>query len=82
MFKRSGFSIAMGNASDQVKAEASAVTDSYDSPPELIEHVLPLWDIVMVMTANPDFGGQALLPEMLLKVRQCETCAPSVGSHQ
>jgi Cof subfamily protein (haloacid dehalogenase superfamily) len=30
MFKRSGFSIAMGNASDQVKAEASATTDSYN----------------------------------------------------
>lgn len=28
MFKRSGFSIAMGNASDQVKSQASAVTDS------------------------------------------------------
>ena len=30
MFKRSGFSIAMGNASDQVKAHASATTDSYN----------------------------------------------------
>ena len=30
MFRRSGFSIAMGNASDQVKAQASAVTDSYN----------------------------------------------------
>lgn len=30
MFKRSGFSIAMGNASDQVKAQAGAVTDSYN----------------------------------------------------
>jgi len=30
MFKRSGFSIAMGNASDQVKAAASATTDSYN----------------------------------------------------
>ena len=30
MFKRSGFSIAMGNASDQVKSQASAVTDSYN----------------------------------------------------
>ncbi len=30
MFKRSGLSIAMGNASDQVKAQASAVTDSYN----------------------------------------------------
>ncbi len=30
MFKRSGFSIAMGNASDQVKAQAAATTDSYN----------------------------------------------------
>jgi Cof subfamily protein (haloacid dehalogenase superfamily) len=29
MFKRSGFSIAMDNASDEVKMQASAVTDSY-----------------------------------------------------
>ena len=31
MFKRSGFSIAMGNASPEVKAQASAVTDSYNN---------------------------------------------------
>jgi len=31
MFKRSGFSIAMGNASEEVKYQASAVTDSYDN---------------------------------------------------
>jgi Cof subfamily protein (haloacid dehalogenase superfamily) len=30
MFKRSGFSIAMGNASDQVKEQATVITDSYD----------------------------------------------------
>src|SRR6516225_3513697 len=30
MFKRSGFSIAMGNASDEVKAKADATTDSYN----------------------------------------------------
>ena len=30
MFKRSGFSIAMGNAEDEVKRQASAVTDSCD----------------------------------------------------
>jgi Cof subfamily protein (haloacid dehalogenase superfamily) len=29
MFTKSGFSIAMGNASDEVKAKASAITDSY-----------------------------------------------------
>ncbi|MGH6930763.1 MAG: HAD hydrolase family protein, partial [Dongiaceae bacterium] len=30
MFKRSGFSIAMDNASDQVKGQASVTTDSYN----------------------------------------------------
>lgn len=30
MFNRSGFSIAMGNASDEVKSRAAAVTDSYN----------------------------------------------------
>jgi len=30
MFKRSGFGIAMGNASDEVKGQAAAVTDSYN----------------------------------------------------
>jgi Cof subfamily protein (haloacid dehalogenase superfamily) len=30
LFKRSGLSIAMGNASDEVKGEADAVTDSYN----------------------------------------------------
>jgi Cof subfamily protein (haloacid dehalogenase superfamily) len=30
MFRRSGFSIAMGNASDQVKAQASTTTASYN----------------------------------------------------
>jgi len=29
MFQRSGFSIAMGNASDDVKRRASTVTESY-----------------------------------------------------
>jgi hydroxymethylpyrimidine pyrophosphatase-like HAD family hydrolase len=30
MFKRSGLSIAMGNASDQVRAQADVTTDSYN----------------------------------------------------
>jgi hydroxymethylpyrimidine pyrophosphatase-like HAD family hydrolase len=30
MFKHSGFSIAMGNASDVVKSQANVTTDSYN----------------------------------------------------
>ena len=31
IFRKSGFSIAMGNSSDEVKAQASAVTDSNEN---------------------------------------------------
>ena len=40
------------------------------SPPELIDYVLHLCDIILVMTVNPGFGGQAFLPEMLPKIRR------------
>lgn len=42
MFKRSGFSIAMGNASDEVKAQAAALTDSNNDEgfAKAIEHFI------------------------------------------
>jgi ribulose-phosphate 3-epimerase len=40
------------------------------TPPELIEYVLQLCDVVLVMTVNPGFGGQAFLLEMLPKIRR------------
>jgi ribulose-phosphate 3-epimerase len=40
------------------------------TPLEMVEWVLPLCQVVMVMTVNPGFGGQAFLPEMLPKIRQ------------
>jgi ribulose-phosphate 3-epimerase len=38
------------------------------TPISWIEHVLPLVDIILVMTVNPGFGGQAFLPDMLPKI--------------
>jgi len=38
------------------------------TPPELIQYVLHLCDIVLVMTVNPGFGGQPFLREMLPKI--------------
>ena len=40
------------------------------SPPELIEYVLHLCDIILVMTVDPGFGGQAFLPVMMPKIRR------------
>lgn len=39
------------------------------TPVALVEPVLPLVDLVLVMTVNPGFSGQRFLPEVLPKVR-------------
>jgi ribulose-phosphate 3-epimerase len=38
------------------------------TPPQAIEYVLHLCHVVLVMTVNPGFGGQAFLPETLPKI--------------
>src|SRR6201988_4446876 len=49
------------------------------SPPELIEYVLHLCDIILVMTVNPGFGGQSLLPEVLPKIRRVRAMCAKRG---
>ena len=39
------------------------------TPPSAIEYVLDKCDLVLAMTVNPGFGGQAFLPAMLPKLR-------------
>jgi ribulose-phosphate 3-epimerase len=39
------------------------------SPVAFVEEVLHLCDIVLIMSVNPGFGGQAFLPEVLPKIR-------------
>ena len=39
------------------------------TPVAAVEHVLDLVDLVLVMTVNPGFGGQAYLPTMEPKIR-------------
>ncbi len=51
------------------------------SPPEFVEYVLHLCDIILVMTVNPGFGGQAFLPEMLPKIRRLRAICVERGLH-
>jgi ribulose-phosphate 3-epimerase len=49
------------------------------SPVELIEYVLPQCDVILVMTVNPGFGGQAFIPEMLPKIRRLRDLCQELG---
>ena len=40
------------------------------TPASAIEHVLDRIDLVLVMTVNPGFGGQAFIPAMVEKIRR------------
>lgn len=43
------------------------------TPPEVLEYVLDDIDLVLVMSVNPGFGGQAFLPSALTKIRRLRT---------
>lgn len=46
----------------------AAVALNPSTPPEVVEHVLDLCDMVLVMTVNPGFGGQRYIETMEPKV--------------
>jgi ribulose-phosphate 3-epimerase len=58
----------------------AGVTLNPATPALLLKEVLPLVDLVLVMTVNPGFGGQAFLPEMLPKIREIRQMLNAIGS--
>ncbi|MBO8136589.1 MAG: ribulose-phosphate 3-epimerase [Desulfotomaculum sp.] len=40
------------------------------TPVSAVQHVLPLLDLVLIMTVNPGFGGQKFIPQVLPKIRE------------
>ena len=51
------------------------------TPPELVEYVLHLCDVILVMTVNPGFGGQTFIPEMLPKIMRLRAICAERGLH-
>jgi ribulose-phosphate 3-epimerase len=49
------------------------------TPVTVLEHVLPLVDLVLVMTVNPGFGGQSFIPAMLGKIKQIRRLIDNSG---
>jgi ribulose-phosphate 3-epimerase len=73
-----GSTIHLHRTLGQIRAlgKKAGVAINPASPPDLLEYVLHLCDIILVMTVNPGFGGQAFLPEMLSKIgRIRDMCA-------
>jgi ribulose-phosphate 3-epimerase len=51
------------------------------TPPAAIEYVLGLCDVILVMTVDPGFGGQAFLPEMTPKIAAVRAMCEARGLH-
>jgi ribulose-phosphate 3-epimerase len=49
------------------------------TPPETLREMLPAIDLVLCMTVNPGFGGQAFIPEVLDKVRRVRRMQAEIG---
>src|SRR5262249_3367643 len=51
------------------------------TPPDTVEYVLGEVDLVLVMSVNPGFGGQAFIPEVVPKIRALRRMLDERGLH-
>lgn len=51
------------------------------TPLSALEEVLPLADLILVMTVDPGFGGQDYIPSSTLKVQRLRRMLNAIGSH-
>jgi len=49
------------------------------TPLSVLDYVLPYTDMVLIMTVNPGYGGQAYIPEMTGKIRALRRKALELG---
>jgi len=51
------------------------------TPASVLEEILPELDLVLVMSVNPGFGGQAYIPSAAAKVAAIAAMIAACGSH-
>ena len=59
----------------------AGVTINPGTPVDAIKHVLKMADLVLVMTVNPGFGGQAFIPEAVEKVKELKALKEEFDYH-
>jgi ribulose-phosphate 3-epimerase len=67
----------LGNINDLGASAAVALNPS--TPSSAVAHVLDLIDMVLVMTVNPGFGGQAYIPTMEAKITEIQHMLVGAG---
>lgn len=70
-------------ALQMIKSEGvkAGVVINPGTPVSALHSILPMVDLVLVMTVNPGFGGQAFISEMLDKVRELVALRQENGYH-
>ncbi|MDW3213710.1 MAG: ribulose-phosphate 3-epimerase [Ilumatobacteraceae bacterium] len=67
----------LGNINSMGARAAVALNPA--TPASAVEHVLDLVDLVLVMTVNPGFGGQAYIPTMEPKIAEIRAMIDAAG---
>lgn len=57
----------------------SGVVLNPSTPLDFLEYVLPVCDLVLIMSVNPGFGGQSFIAEMVPKIRQLRRMCDEKG---
>lgn len=50
------------------------------TPVAVLKEVLPLLDVVLIMSVNPGFGGQKFIPYTIRKIKECKALIASTNA--